>query len=277
MDDSNSYLVTPLRSEGQFIIISPSVFEYFIPTFYVNEIVYNPQIAVGALFENFSSISCGRCIASKYEGWYEIKFYENDAAIPLNMLADEDYNYICFKKNNDTAWPEIRWTTKYNIDDTFRNYQPTSAFERVYYVVVLHNKKNHYKILYYQYDNQKNTTILACKSEKWVSKLPKWFLEQFKQNNKNYGLSENTKKPNYNKWILYNLGDTTKIVTEALYEPKIISFQAICRGFMTRQKTLMMRMEPDNLFDKVCGNKRRRLVNVDNTYNSMKKREICRC
>lgn len=274
MDDTNSYLVTPLKSEGPYVIISPTAFEYFVPTFYVKEIVYNPQIAVGSTFDKFNSISCGRCIESEYEGWYEIKFYENDAAIPLNMLSDEYYNYIYFKKNNETPWPEIRWTSKYYIDNTFRSYQPVSAFERVYYVVVLHNKKNHYKILYYQYCSVTNTTMLSSKSEKWISKLPRWFLEQFKKDNTYYKLSENTTLPNYNKWILYNLGDTKKIVMEALYEPQIVRFQAICRGIIERKKIMLMRLIPDILFDKQCGNKRRKIFNIDETYNCMKKNYV---
>ncbi len=310
MDENNnefadeSYLVEYIYSDGEHIAIKPFLFEYFIPTFYVKEFIKNPEIGFGYKSESFKSVSCGRCVQSEYPGWYEIKFYENDGALPVyvelyddsklsykkieeknesddeqnsnyysgeeseeeprsfkkeNREDDADLYNVIFKKKGSASWPEIRWKSKYYVDDTFRDYKPVNESEKCYYVNILKNKKNQYKILYHGYNFETNKTMIVYDNSKWISKLPRWFLKQFKKNNNIYKLTESSNETENIKLILYALGDTTKIVMEALYEPVIISFQAICRGYLVKKNNKSSKFKPLNKI-KLRSNKRKLVI-----------------
>jgi hypothetical protein len=251
MDDNNSYTLDVVKSDKRYVTIEAFPFEYFVPNLYVNKMIKNPQIGVGHASNDFESISCGECVKSQYKGWYEIKFYQNDAALPLNMESYDTDNYIYFKKDGNQKWPEIRWTSKYYIDNTFRNYNYEESI-KYYYVIIVKNKQQKYRIAYYTYDTTIDKTMLSHLSDIWYSKLPKWFIKQFEKNNTKYTTNENIEVSENLKLILYKLGDTIQIITETLNEYKIILIQAKIRGILTRRNILL---KPYNK----NGNKKQRL------------------
>lgn len=82
--------------------IGSAVFSGPVKDFFCSERIERPQLYISALL-----IATGKCEASEYAGWYRIKFFNGEPALPLDLIR---YQNVFLVKQGDRPWCKIAWT-----------------------------------------------------------------------------------------------------------------------------------------------------------------------